>query len=171
MPPHVARRLCLGLLLAVLAGACNPFAPALDDGEVTTELGDPRTVEGFFTRFRAAYELRDAALYEPLLDSAFTFVYYDDRAQVERRWGYADDLQITRRLFAGASDIRLRWRTVLTQQEAPTEARIVRGFDLTVTLAEDGSEVRTNGNVNFTLVRRDTSQTWRLLRWRDESEL
>jgi hypothetical protein len=47
----------------------------------------------------------------------------------------------------------------------------VRGFDLTVTLAEDGSEVRTNGNVNFTLIRRDTSQTWRLLRWRDESEL
>ncbi len=161
----------LGVLALAGLGACNPFAPALDTREITTELGDPRTVEGFFTRFRAAYELRDAALYEPLLDSAFTFVYYDDRAQVERQWGYADDLQITRRLFAGASDVRLRWRSILTQDTTATEAHVVRGFDLTVTLAEDGSEVRTNGNVNFTLVRRDAALAWRLRRWRDESEL
>ena len=71
----------LGLLLALLGSslpACNPFAPSLGEGDVFGDLlGDPTTVEGFFTNFRNAYELRDLSLYEPLIDSSFVFQYTD----------------------------------------------------------------------------------------------
>ncbi len=165
----------LPLALLVLLGiaACNPFAPALDDGDpFGTLLGDPTTLDGFFTAFQTAYELRDIALYEPLLDSSFTFVYYDFDAQVERAWGYAQDLESTRRLFAGSDLIQLRWNQVLVRDVAtpPLQAQIVRSFDLTITL-QGGDTFRGDGNVNFLLTRADTSAAWRLVRWRDESEL
>src|SRR5690554_3361014 len=78
------------MLPIMLVCSCNPFAPALEEGDpFATLLGDPTTIEGFFTNFQNAYELRDLALYEPLIDSAFIFTYYDFDAQVERQWGFA----------------------------------------------------------------------------------
>lgn len=159
------------LLLLLLGVACNPFAPALEEGDPLADLfGDPATVDGFFTAFKAAYELRDIALYEPLLDSSFVFVYRDFDAQVDRQWGFAQDLESTRRLFQGADAIRLEWSQVLAQNVAapPLEATVVRSFDLTLAL-QTGETFRGDGNVNFTLTRRDTTAAWRLARWRDES--
>ena len=70
------RLLPLVLLLSLAAG-CNPFAPELEEGDPFGDLlGDPKTVDGFFTNFQNAYELRDVSLYEPLLDSAFVFIYH-----------------------------------------------------------------------------------------------
>lgn len=161
------------LALLISIGACNPFAPALEEGDpFGALLGDPRTVDGFFTNFQNAYELRDASLYEPLLDSAFVFIYYDFDAQVERQWGFPQELESTRRLFQNSSLIRLRWNQILSQDVNPpaTEARVVRSFDLTVTL-EGGDVFRTDGNVNFFLARSDSTLAWQLRRWRDESEL
>ena len=155
------------------AAACNPFAPALEEGDPFGDLlGDPSTIDGFFTNFRNAYELRDLSLYEPLLDSNFIFIYYDFDAQVEQQWGFAQELESTRRLFQNASLIRLRWNQILSQEVDPpeTEARVVRSFNLTVTL-EAGEVFRTDGNVNFLLNRPDSTSAWRLRRWRDESEL
>lgn len=160
-------------LIALLLAGCNPFAPAAEEGDpFGAGLGDPRTIDGFFTAFQAAYELRDIALYEPLLDSSFTFVYYDYEAQVERAWSYAQELESTRRLFAESDMIQLRWNQVLVRDVAvpPLRAQIVRGFDLTVALAA-GETFRGGGNVNFLLARADTTAAWRLVRWRDESEL
>jgi len=153
--------------------ACNPFAPALEEGNPFGDLlGDPTTIEGFFTNFRNAYELRDLSLYEPLLDSSFTFVYTDFDAQVDREWGFAQDLESTRRLFQNASTIRLQWNQIIAQDVLVrlVEQRIVRSFNLTVTL-EQGDVFRTDGNVNFHLAREDSLSSWRLRRWRDESEL
>lgn len=161
-----------GWLLVMLA-ACNPFAPALDDGDAFGDLlGDPTTVEGFFTNFRNAYELRDVSLYETLLDSSFTFVYQDFDAQIEREWGFTQDLESTRRLFQNASLIRLQWNQIFALDELVPgiRTRVVRSFNLTVTL-EQGDVFRTDGNVNFTLSRADSLAAWRLVRWRDESEL
>lgn len=134
-------------------------------------LGDPTTVDGFFTNFRNAYELRDISLYEPLLDSAFTFIYRDFDAQVDRQWGFGQELESTRGLFQNASLIRLQWNQILSQNiaEARTEAQVIRSFNLVVTL-ENGEAFRGDGNVNFTLVRADSTQSWLLRRWRDESE-
>ncbi len=161
------------LLVCVFVGfGCNPFAPSLEEGDPFGDLlGDPTTIDGFFTNFRNAYELRDVSLYETLLDSSFIFVYYDFDAQVEREWAFAQELESTRRLFDNASMISLRWNQILSQVETDDGrgARIVRPFNLTIAL-EGGEAFRGDGNVNFQLVRADTSAAWKLLRWRDESE-
>ena len=108
-------------LLAILTpvvffAACNPFAPALEEGSPFGDLlGDPTTIDGFFTNFRNAYELRDLTLYESLLDSSFIFIYYDFDAQVEREWGFAQELETTRRLFENATLVNLRWNQILSQ--------------------------------------------------------
>ncbi len=153
--------------------ACNPFAPALDDGDPFGDLlGDRTTIEGFFTNFRNAYELRDVSLYEPLLDSSFTFIWRDFDAQVDRQWGFAQDLETTRRLFQNTNLIRLEWNQIIAQDELipDVSSRVIRSFNLTVTL-ELGDVFRTDGNVNFLLVRADSLDVWQLQRWRDESEL
>ncbi len=162
----------LAALPLVVAVGCNPFAPALEEGDPFGDfLGDPTTVEGFFTNFRNAYELRDISLYEPLLDSSFVFIYYDFDAQVEREWGFAQDLESTRRLFDNSSLIRLQWNQIISRDEFERDLneRIVRSFNLTISL-ETGEVFRGDGNVNFTIVRPDTSASWKLVRWRDESE-
>lgn len=163
-------RFCLAAL--ILVAACNPFAPALEEGDPFGDLlGDPRTIDGFFTNFRNAYELRDISLYEPLLDSSFIFVYYDFDVQVEREWGFAQEIESTRRLFDNASLISLRWNQILSQNvsDEGNSARVVRSFNLTITL-EGGEAFRGDGNVNFALARPDTTAAWKLFRWRDESE-
>jgi hypothetical protein len=159
---------CLGAILA----ACNPFAPALEQGSAFGDLlGDRTTIDGFFTNFQNAYELRDLSLYEPLLDSAFVFVWRDFDAQVDREWGFAEDLETTRRLFANTNLIRLQWNQILSQDvfDPGRQERVVRSFNLTITL-EQGEVFRGDGNVNFLLGRADSTASWRLLRWRDESE-
>ncbi len=157
----------------LFVSGCNPFAPALEEGNPFGDLlGDPTTVEGFFTNFRNAYELRDVSLYESLLDSSFTFVWHDFDAQVDREWGFAQDLETTRRLFQNSSGIRLQWNQIIAQDELIPllQMRVVRSFNLTVTL-EQGDVFRTDGNVNFQLIRADSLSSWRLKRWRDESAL
>ncbi len=161
----------LWLLLSGIWAGCNPFAPALEDVDVFSALtGDPRTIDGFFQRFQYAYEVRDISLYEPLLDSSFVFIYYDFNAQIERQWGFAQELRVTRRLFDEASLIRLQWNQLIAQNVTSEgrKARVIRSFGLTVAL-QDGEVFRGDGNVNFLLVRPDTLSPWRLLRWRDES--
>lgn len=172
--PATYRLSAAALFLAIGIGisACNPFAPALEEGSAFGDLlGDPTTVEGFFTNFRNAYELRDLSLYEPLLDSQFVFVWRDYDAQIDREWGFAEDLETTRRLFANAGLIRLQWSQILSQDELKPkiQTRVIRSFNLTITL-ESGDVFRGDGNVNFTLARRDSTRAWKLVRWRDESE-
>ena len=167
-------------VLVFSAAACNPFAPALEEGDPLGGLiGDQTTIDGFFTNFRNAYELRDLSLYERLLDSSFVFVWRDFDAQVERQWSFAQDLETTRRLFVNSSLIRLQWNQVISQDTLTPqrEVRVVRSFNLTVTLEqgtsspEAGNVFRTEGNVNFLLARPDSTAVWRLRRWRDESVL
>jgi len=156
----------------VCLAACNPFAPALEEGNAFGDLlGDPKTIEGFFVNFQNAYELRDLSLYEPLLDSTFTFIWRDFDAQIDREWGFAQDLETTRRLFQNAGLIRLQWNQILSQDtfEEGLQVRVVRPFNLTISL-ETGDVFRGDGNVNFLLARADTTANWRLQRWRDESE-
>lgn len=169
---NVFRCILSALSLGILLVGCNPFAPALEEGNPFGDLlGDPTTVDGFFTNFSNAYELRDLSLYEPLLDSSFSFIYYDFDAQVEREWGFAQELSSTRRLFENASLISLRWNQIISQSvlDDGLTARVVRPFNLTISL-EGGEAFRGDGNVNFQLARADTTAAWKLVRWRDESE-
>lgn len=173
--PRVSTTCCLLLLATLLGGlasGCNPFAPALGEGDAFGDLlGDPTTVEGFFTNFRNAYELRDLSLYEPLIDSSFVFQYTDFDAGIERQWSFAQELESTRRLFQNAALIQLQWSQIISQDQlAPNrQTRVVRSFNLTIAL-EGGDVFRGDGNVNFLLVRPDSTSAWKLRFWRDESE-
>lgn len=160
----------LGMLMLA---SCNPFAPHLEEGYPYAHLlGDPTTIDGYFVAFRSAYELRDISLYEPLIDSAFVFLYTDFDVGIEREWGFIQELESTRRLFQNAVGVQLQWNQVITQNELEpyTRIRVVRSFNLTIAL-EGSDAFRGDGNVNFLLVRRDSTDAWRLQRWRDESEL
>lgn len=160
------------VLAVILSAGCNPFAPAVDEGDPFGDLlGDPKEISGFFTNFRNAYELRDISLYEPLLDSAFVFVYRDADEQIERQWGFPQDLESTRRLFENADLIRLQWNQIISQDTLAEglQQRVVRSFNLTISLIT-GEAFVGGGNVNFLLKRREVPGEWQLLRWRDESE-
>ncbi|MCS7082141.1 MAG: hypothetical protein N2561_05540 [Bacteroidetes bacterium] len=157
-------------MLLGLAACLNPFAPAYRPGDpLEGSLGDPRTLEGFFARFKSAYELRDIRLYEPLLDSNFVFIYYDFDTGTERTWGFSTELKTTGGLFQSAENLRLIWRQILYQEEDSLRAQVVRQFSLSVVLRQ-GDVLRGEGNVNFTLTRRRSDLPWKLLRWRDESQ-
>lgn len=161
------------IAFSFLCGACNPFAPAIGEGDPFEDLfGDPKTIEGYFTNFRHAYELRDLSLYEPLIDSSFVFIYTDFDTGIEREWGFGQELESTRRLFESTVDVQLQWKQIITRQEYNEGRRAVavRSFNLAVAL-NTGDVFRGDGNVNFLLARADTTRAWRLLRWRDESEL
>jgi hypothetical protein len=159
--------------MVVMLASCNPFAPSLEEGDPFGDVfGDPTTVGGFFKNFQAAYELRDISIYEPLLDSAFVFEYRDLDAQLDRQWGFAQELETTRRLFQNSNLVRLQWNQILVQDvtDEDRRARIIRSFNLTVAL-EGGDVLRGDGNVNFRLVRSDSAAAWQLIQWKDESEL
>ncbi|MFK7848299.1 MAG: hypothetical protein AB8G77_23630 [Rhodothermales bacterium] len=160
------------LCLCALLSSCNPFAPALEEGDPFGNLlGDPSTIDGFFTNFQAAYELRDMSLYEPLLDSSFIFTYNDFDIQVDRQWGFTQEIESTRRLFQNASQISLQWNQIISQNlfDENLSARVVRSFSLNISL-ETGDGFRGDGNVNFVLARKAEGENWQLFRWRDESE-
>lgn len=166
------RRLFLLVSISTLTYSCNPFAPNLVEGDpFASLLGDPTTIDGFFTSFKAAYELRDISLYETLLDSSFLFVYRDIDTQLDRQWGFDQELRSTGGLFDNATTVRLQWNQIVTEDvsDAEQEARIVRSFNLTVALLDD-EVFRGDGNVNFVMTRADSSAAWKLERWRDESQ-
>ncbi len=160
-------------MILFTCGGCNPFAPAIGEGDPFGDLlGDPKTIEGYFTNFRNAYELRDLSLYEPLIDSSFVFIYTDFDTGIEREWGFGQELESTRRLFESTVEVQLQWKQIISRQEfdGGVRAVTVRGFNLSVGL-DTGEVFRGDGNVNFLLARADTTLGWRLIRWRDESEL
>ncbi len=168
--------MCRGLLVvfALLAGSCtNPFAPGTADGNVLDDiLGDPTTLDGFYTRFQNAYQLRDSSLYGPLIDPAFRFTYRDPELNTDISWGRTEELYSTTRLFESARDIQLQWNQVIERFENGdrTQAQVFRRFNLYVVL-NDASSYRTDGATNFILTRADSTAPWRLVAWRDESEI
>lgn len=161
------------LFLLLISAACvNPFAPAEIEGDPFGDLlGDPSTIEGFYTRFQNAYEIRDTTLYGPLIHPDFVFTFRDQDRNVDISWGRSEEMSSTHNLFTQSTDVQLRWSnfiSVLTNS-ANTRSQVVRRFDLTVAIR--GSDLlRTDGSASFLLIRRDSTENWRLVDWRDESD-
>jgi hypothetical protein len=165
---HIAMSMAWVIGLA----SCNPFAPSLEEDDLGFEIGDPTTVPGFFSVFKNAYELRDISIYETLIDSSFVFIFRDFESQIDRQWGFTEELETTRRMFQSANWIDLQWNQIIAQDvtEEGKRSRVIRSFNLAISI--EGSDVfRGDGNVNFTMIRPDSTAAWRLARWRDESEL
>lgn len=161
------------LLIPFLAGCINPFAPEELEGDPVADLlGDPSTIQGFYTRFQKAYELRDTSLYGPLIHSDFTFTFRDDNRNVDRSWGRSEEMSNTYNMFSLSYDITLRWNNI-TQEiigEDKTEGQVIRRFNLTV-VRTPGETYRADGSASFRLTRPDSTADWRLISWRDESDI
>ena len=161
------------LVLPFLSGCINPFAPDKLEGDPVADLlGDPTTIEGFYTRFQKSYELRDTSLYGPLIHSDFTFTFRDDNRNVDITWGRSEEMNSTYNMFSHSYDITLRWNNITQKiiNDNQTEGQIIRRFNLTVMVTP--SEIyRTDGSANFRLARPDSISGWRLISWRDESDI
>jgi hypothetical protein len=168
------RHIPLIMVIVIVVSSCiNPFAPRVDESNLFDELlGNPKTIDGFYIRFQNAYQFRDTTLYGPLIDPDFSFIFRDYDRNLDVTWSRAEDLNSTYNLFVQSQDIQLSWNNIVLQSVNPemTRAQIVRRFNLLVVI-NSNDIIRTDGSANFVLARADSTLPWKLLQWRDESEL
>ena len=150
---------------------CNPFAPAYDeDGLADVNLlGDPTQLEGFFTLFKNAYELRDSTLYGRLFTSDFTFTYFDfDRGQ-EISWDRATEVNSTYNLFQSVRLINLDWNFFTQLDTTEVEAFVIRNFNLFIE-QDDQTAFSGAGRARFRLRREAPGTPWMAYFWFDDSD-
>lgn len=164
------QRLAVAIAIcAALAGCVNPFAPA--EAPMTGDtpiLGDQRSVDGLFQNFRYAYAFRDTLTYGRLLDRTFTFVYRNYDKGIDVTWGRDEDMLATAGLFTAAQQLDLVWNDVVVADGDSLAQSISRGFNLTITFSPT-DVIRAQGRVNLRLERPSSSEVWKIVRWRDES--
>jgi hypothetical protein len=153
-------------LLAV-SGCVNPFAPGRDDTPAQSAC-DPHTIEGLFQCFQAAYTFRDTVVYGQLIDPGFLFIYRNYDVGVDVTWGRDDEMRTTFGLFQNAQKLDLIWNNIISSSTDSTRVNVVRGFNLTLVFNPSDVE-RVDGYANLTLERARSSDPWRIVRWRDES--
>ncbi len=160
------------LPLLLLFGSCNPFARGLDDNLYLgcSIVGDATTIDGVFQNIKYAYTFRDTTIYGQLLNSDFAFVYRDYERGVEVTWGRDEDMQTTRGLFQNVQRLDLVWNNIisLSTDSVSKQASVSRNFNLTVTF--NPSDIfRVDGYATMALARPEAQQSWRIVRWRHDS--
>ena len=86
------------LLLLIVSGCINPFAPGIDNSPATASC-DPTTIDGIFQCFQNAYTFRDTLIFGELLAGSFIFVYRDYEVGIDITWGRDDEMRTTFGLF------------------------------------------------------------------------
>jgi hypothetical protein len=160
------------VILAVLAVACNPFAPGLDNSPSGSGsvLGDQHTVEGVFQNMKYAYAFRDTTIYGQLFDAQYLFLYRDYERGVNVTWGRDEELRTTSGLFQNVQRLDLVWNNIiaLSTDSANTLATVSRNFNLTVTFSPEDI-LRVDGYASLSMTRVNPGDPWRIVQWRDES--
>jgi hypothetical protein len=161
--------LALGSLI-VHSVSCNPFAPGLDNSPSQGICPGLNTIEGMFCTFRTAYIFRDSVLYSPLIADSFVFVYRDYENGVDVTWGRDQEMRTTYGLFQNVQNIMLTWNNVITAEgdSARVDSTIRRSFNLTVIFNPSNIEY-INGYAFMRFQRADSSSSWKIVRWIDES--
>lgn len=159
--------------LSLFTGCFNPFAPELDKSpDLTNVITDQKSPEEVLQNFRYAYVFKDSLLYSEVLDESFVFEYFDPELQPSGgfvTWGRDVDLKTTGRLFRGFDVIDLNWlNTIFSERDGQLEKRFIR-FNLNLF----GSEFNfiLTGTAIFTFKQSDLDGRWRIIRWKDESDL
>lgn len=163
-----------GIVLCMVAFGCfNPFAPklidTLDSGDLI--ITDQRSPEEVLQNFRVAYTFHDSLLYSDLLDTAFLFVYFDPDAGTSGRlesWRREDDLITTGGMFRHFQVIDLIWNATLYENVEETTGEMTKSFNLTLMSSE--SDYTLSGRAVFSF-KKCGDDRWRILRWKDESDI
>lgn len=154
-------------------GCVNPFAPQADtspsesacDPTRTTPAGIP---EGVFQCFQAAYTFRDTSVYGQLLAEDFVFIYRDYQLGIDITWGRDDEMRATYGLFRNAQKLDLIWNNIISTARDSMRVNVVRGFNLTITFNPTDIE-RVDGYANLIFQRTHSTDPWKIVQWRDES--
>jgi len=158
------------ILLLVIAGCKNPFAPALDSSTTDdgSTISDLKNIDGVFKNFQYAYVFKDTTIYGQLIAGDFLFTYRDYDQGVDVSWGRDEEMKTTYGLFQTSQRLDLIWNNEVLNTQDSLNATIVRAFNLTITFNETDI-IRLNGRVNLSLRIDPISKTWAIMRWIDES--
>ena len=173
-PNHNPILFRIAVLGCSICSACiNPFAPALDNSlDLSNVITEQRTPDEVLQNFRYAYTFKDSLLYRDILDESFVFEYFDPNFGPTgglRNWGRDEDLKTTGRLFRQFDVIDLTWRnTLFSDSDGGLEKRFVR-FNLSLLGADFNFFI--TGTAIFTFKRDEADNKWRIIQWKDESDL
>ncbi|MFQ5627764.1 MAG: hypothetical protein ACE5I1_03310 [bacterium] len=161
------------LFLFMFASCINPFAPKLEETSTQDNfITSQSTPEELFQNFSYAYAFRDSVLYADILDSAFTFEYFDPNVGESgafESWGKDIEIRTTGSLFRTFDARELIWLGIIYENRvSDTEEIIYRNFRLS--LVSSGLNFTLQGFGIFTF-RKGNDGKWRILRWVDESNL
>jgi hypothetical protein len=170
------------LLLAMCLCSCNPFAPELEEtstlDNVITDQQSPKEV---LQNFKYAYTFKDSLLYSELLAKSFVFEFFDPNQEPVggfKTWGRDVDLRATGRMFREFEVIELVWLDTLSSntQTIPQntgEPRVIELRRMRFNLNLLGSDFNyiLNGTAAFSFEQDAEDAKWRIIRWRDDSDL
>ena len=157
--------------LAVISGCVNPFSPALDESNADVPfITEQKTADGFFQNFRFSYTFKDSLVYSDLLDSSFTFQYFNPdigESGAFDSWHRTLELKTTGQLLRSFETIDLTWYRIFFESEVVNgEKKIYRDFRLL--LANGDDNISLYGSALFTLVQ-GADDKWRIKLWVDET--
>ncbi len=165
--------LIIAVILIICLNCLNPFAPKLVDsnneGLIITEQKTPDEV---LQNFKYSYVFKDSVLYSELLDSSFVFIFFDPNLESSGRfvsWGRDIDLRTTGRLFRNYDVIDLIWNSTIYSFNEEERAEMSKSFYLS--LIKDNETVNISGNAIFIFKKSEYDEKWRIIQWKDESDL
>jgi hypothetical protein len=167
----IASTALLLLGLGNVLSCLNPFAPALDEGNLIGEVVTPQsTPEEVLTNFRYAYTFRDSLLYADVLDSAFVFQYtdYEQSPPAPDSWTREVDLLTTGRLLRSFDIINLEWLDTIYSLREGEDEILAKSFRLDLSSADFGFSAA--GFAIFTFRQNPSDRKWRIARWVDQSQ-
>lgn len=161
------------LIIVPIVSCFNPFAPKLQESlDLSQLITDQQTPDEVLTNFKYAYTFKDSSLYADILDSSFVFLYFDPNYGSSGRfvsWGRDIDLLTTGRLFRNFTVIDLIWHSTIYSFDEENFHEMSKSFQLS--LVNDQETINISGNAIFSFIKSDRDQKWRIIRWKDESDL
>ncbi len=166
--------LFLILILISVFSCINPFAPRLLDGRGDSDLiiTEQKTPQEVLQNFRYAYIFKDSLLYSEVLDSSFVFVYFDPDIGTSGQfvsWGRDLDLKTTGRIFRRFDVIDLVWNSTIYELVQESSGQIIKSFNLTMIAKNEDFQL--SGAAVFSFRKSPFSEKWRIVKWKDESNL
>lgn len=150
----------------------NPFAPALDKNpDLSNVITEQRSPEEVLQNFKIAYTFKDSLLYSDLLDEAFVFEYFDSNSGPSGEiitFARDEDLKTTGRLFRNFDVIELVWLNTVFADTTRPQRRFIR-FNLSLFSADLNFII--TGTAIFTFEQSAEDGKWRIVHWKDESDL
>ena len=160
--------------ICILLDSCfNPFAPELDSvPDLTNVITEQQTPDEVLQNFKYAYTFKDSLLYSDVIESSFVFEYFEPNLEPSGAfvtWGRDVDLRSTGRLFRTFDTIDLKWLNTLFEEEDGNDTKMFKRFTLNL-LSSDLNFILT-GTAVFTFRKNEDDNKWRIVRWKDESDL